>query len=42
MHRVPRADSRPGHNLQMFMAARYDAHRRLFTTPFYGEGWALY
>jgi uncharacterized protein (DUF885 family) len=32
----------PGHNLQMFMAARYNTHRSLFTTPFYGEGWALY
>jgi len=32
----------PGHHLQGFMAARYNVHRRLFSTPFYGEGWALY
>ena len=32
----------PGHGLQGFMAARYNAHRSLFRTPFYSEGWALY
>ncbi len=32
----------PGHHLQGFMAARYNTHRRLFQTPFWGEGWALY
>ncbi|MGH9162615.1 MAG: DUF885 family protein [Vicinamibacteraceae bacterium] len=32
----------PGHGLQGFMAQRYNAHRRLFNTPFYTEGWALY
>jgi hypothetical protein len=32
----------PGHHLQIFMAQRYNAHRRLFTTPFLVEGWALY
>jgi uncharacterized protein (DUF885 family) len=32
----------PGHELQGFMAARYRTHRRLFTTPFLGEGWSLY
>jgi hypothetical protein len=32
----------PGHNLQSFMNARYNAHRRPFATPFWGEGWALY
>jgi uncharacterized protein (DUF885 family) len=24
------------------MSARYNAHRQLFSTPFMGEGWALY
>lgn len=32
----------PGHHLQGFMAARHATHRRPFSTPFYGEGWALY
>jgi dipeptidyl aminopeptidase/acylaminoacyl peptidase/uncharacterized protein (DUF885 family) len=32
----------PGHCLQGFMAERYNAHRREFSTPFYVEGWALY
>jgi uncharacterized protein (DUF885 family) len=32
----------PGHHLQGFMAARYRAHRALFSTPFWTEGWALY
>jgi uncharacterized protein (DUF885 family) len=32
----------PGHELQGFMAQRYNPHRRLFTTPFLIEGWALY
>ncbi len=32
----------PGHCLQGFMAQRYNAHRRQFSTPFYVEGWALY
>jgi uncharacterized protein (DUF885 family) len=32
----------PGHNLQAYMNARYATHRRLFSTPFWGEGWALY
>ena len=32
----------PGHHLQGFMAARYNAHRRLFATPFWNEGNALY
>src|SRR5262249_39984844 len=30
----------PGHHLQGFMTARYNTHRRLFGTPFWGEGWA--
>lgn len=32
----------PGHHLQGFMADRYRTHRRLFSTPFLTEGWALY
>jgi Bacterial protein of unknown function (DUF885) len=32
----------PGHHLQGFMTARYQPHRRVFGTPFWGEGWALY
>lgn len=32
----------PGHHLQGFMTARYNSHRRLFSTPFWNEGQALY
>jgi hypothetical protein len=32
----------PGHHLQGFMTARYNTHRAAFSTPFWGEGWALY
>jgi uncharacterized protein (DUF885 family) len=32
----------PGHHLQGFMTARYQPHRRVFSTPFWGEGWALW
>jgi uncharacterized protein (DUF885 family) len=32
----------PGHHLQGFMTQRYHPHRRAFSTPFWGEGWALY
>ncbi len=32
----------PGHHLQGFMTDRYRTYRRLFGTPFWGEGWALY
>ncbi|SMO69994.1 DUF885 family protein [Gracilimonas mengyeensis] len=32
----------PGHHLQQFMNQRYETHRRLFRTPFWTEGWALY
>lgn len=32
----------PGHHLQGFMAQRYRPWRRMFSTPFYGEGWALH
>jgi uncharacterized protein (DUF885 family) len=32
----------PGHHLQGFMTQRYNQHRSEFSTPFWGEGWALY
>lgn len=32
----------PGHHLQGYMTARYNAHRRAFGTPFWTEGWALW
>ena len=32
----------PGHHLQGFMNARYNPHRRVFGTPFWSEGNALY
>lgn len=32
----------PGHHLQGFMTARYRPYRQIFSTPFWGEGWALY
>ena len=32
----------PGHNLQAFVYARNRPYRRMFATPFWGEGWALY
>lgn len=32
----------PGHHLQGFMTARYNTQRRLFATPFWSEGGALY
>lgn len=32
----------PGHHLQGYMTGRYNSHRRAFSTPFWGEGWALY
>lgn len=32
----------PGHHLQGFMTQRYKSYRGLFSTPFWGEGWALY
>ena len=32
----------PGHHLQGFMTERYNSHRSLFRTPFWGEGWSLY
>lgn len=32
----------PGHHLQMFSQERYRPYRRLFTTPFWTEGWTLH
>jgi uncharacterized protein (DUF885 family) len=32
----------PGHHLQMFMADRYQPQRKLFDSPFFVEGWAVY
>src|SRR5205814_5719078 len=32
----------PGHHLQLFSNARSNTHRRMFGTPFWIEGWALY
>jgi len=32
----------PGHHLQLFVAARKNNHRRLFSTTFAIEGWAFY
>jgi hypothetical protein len=32
----------PGHHLQGHAAQRHRTHRRPFSTPFLGEGWALY
>lgn len=32
----------PGHHLQGFMTSRYNTHRGAFSTPFWGEGWALW
>ncbi len=32
----------PGHHLQQFMTTRHRTHRRVFSTPFWLEGWALY
>jgi uncharacterized protein (DUF885 family) len=32
----------PGHHLTGFMGQRYRPYRRLFSTPFFNEGWALY
>ncbi|MCA9034435.1 MAG: DUF885 family protein [Planctomycetaceae bacterium] len=32
----------PGHRLQYFMKERYRPYRKVFSTPFWIEGWALY
>jgi uncharacterized protein (DUF885 family) len=41
-HAVVHHELIPGHHLQLFMADRYQTQRKLFTTPFLIEGWALY
>jgi len=42
MHNVVPHELIPGHHLQSFMAARHRPYRRMFSTPFFVEGWALY
>ncbi len=32
----------PGHHLERFHAHRYRSYRRVFSTPFFVEGWGLY
>jgi len=32
----------PGHHMQGFMSDRFNGHRNMFRTPFWGEGWAVY
>jgi hypothetical protein len=32
----------PGHGLQSYLTARFNPHRSVFSSPFWGEGWALY
>jgi uncharacterized protein (DUF885 family) len=32
----------PGHHLERFQSSRYRTYRRLFSTPFFVEGWGLY
>ncbi|WP_422927772.1 DUF885 family protein [Singulisphaera sp. PoT] len=32
----------PGHHLQQYMSSRHRPYRRIFNTPFWTEGWALY
>ncbi len=32
----------PGHHLQYYMLPRYRPYRKIFATPFWMEGWALY
>ncbi|HXJ74869.1 MAG TPA: DUF885 family protein [Candidatus Dormibacteraeota bacterium] len=42
MHIVTPHELIPGHHLQKFMSDRHRPYRRLFSTPFYVEGWAVY
>lgn len=42
MHNVVPHELIPGHHLQNFMATRNRPYRRMFSTPFFVEGWALY
>jgi Uncharacterized protein conserved in bacteria len=41
-HAVTHHELIPGHHLQGFMINRHIPYRRLFYTPFWMEGWALY
>jgi uncharacterized protein (DUF885 family) len=41
-HAVTHHELIPGHHLQGFMNRRYRPYRRVFSTPFWTEGWALY
>jgi uncharacterized protein (DUF885 family) len=41
-HAIVFHELNPGHHLQGFMSARYNSHRRLFSTPFWSEGQSLY
>jgi uncharacterized protein (DUF885 family) len=41
-HAVTHHELIPGHHLQSFMTKRYRPYRRIFYTPFWMEGWALY
>ncbi len=41
-HATVQHELNPGHHLQGFMTARYNTHRRIFNTPFWNEGSALY
>lgn len=41
-HAVTHHELIPGHHLQGFMNRRYRPYRRVFYTPFWMEGWALY
>lgn len=41
-HAVTHHELIPGHHLQGFMIERHRPYRRIFYTPFWMEGWALY
>lgn len=41
-HAVTHHELIPGHHMQGYMTKRYRPYRKLFYTPFWMEGWALY
>ena len=41
-HAVTHHELIPGHHMQGYMTRRYRPYRRMFYTPFWMEGWALY
>ena len=41
-HAVTHHELIPGHHMQGYMTKRYRPYRRMFYTPFWMEGWALY